>query len=161
MMMRIGFIAAILTGVLASSAAAQEALRECAGPGSSIAAALEVYEAMPEKIEDDRTPVNDIEFAEALAGAREVSANAVRWRQKPPAYAVSALADAREAACAAAFDVATSGRTMNIAVSCTDVRFEADVRRSVANMLFLPKRENDVAVAARRLVQPYSFCLAD
>lgn len=155
-------LAAVIAGVLAaSSAAAQEAPRECARLGPSIAAALSAYESALEKIEDDPTPAADVDFAAALADARNDNEKTIRWRHRWPAYAVSALADAREAACAAAFDVATSGRTMNIAVSCTDIRFEADVRRSVANMLFLPKRENGAAVVARRLVQPYSFCLAD
>jgi hypothetical protein len=162
-MARPGRLAVVVASALASGAAAQDPPTppECGRPDASIAAALGAYEAAPEKIADDTAPVADAAFEAALAGARNDNDDAVRWRQRPPDYPVAALAETREAACAAAFDVATSGRTMNIAVSCTDLRFEAGVRRSVAGMLFLPKKANGAAVVARRLVQPYSFCLAD
>jgi len=133
----------------------------CPPTDASVAAANALYSALPERVEDDPTPVDDLLFMQALAEPRGENDAAVVWRRRPPSYAFSALADAQEASCAAAFDVAASGRTINIAVSCTDIRFEAEVRRSVSAMLFLPKRENSVAVAARRLVQPYSFCLDD
>lgn len=155
-------LAAVIAGVLAASgAAAQEAPApiDCGQPGPSIAEARALYDALPERVDDDATPVNDLEFMAALAAPRGENEDAVRWRFTPPLYPVSAMNEGIGANCAMAFDIATSGRAINIALSCTDPRFEYGVRRAAHTTLFLPALKDGAAIVKRRVILHVAFCM--
>ena len=155
---RMAAAAAALSG---DSPAAPAKPSDCSAVERSVAAARALYEALPERVEDDAAPVDDLAFTQALAAPRGEDEDIVRWRFAPPEYSFAALRDGVEASCAAVFDVATNGRAINLAVSCTDLRFEPDMRRSAATMLFLPARKGGAAVLRRRIALPIALCPND
>lgn len=125
------------------------------------AMALARYKGLENRSDDDRAPVDDSGFQAALNAPRAEDARLEQWRAPATIYPTGALAQARVAACAGVFDVATNGKAINIAAACTDPVFEPVVRRSIAATLFLPPKAGGAIVPARMVTQPFSFCLGD
>ena len=133
----------------------------CPSGSGSTAAALALYDAMPTRIDDDAEAVKDLAFMQALAAPRDGNEGVVRWRFREPAYAAGPRADGIEGSCTAVFDVATSGGAINVAVNCTNPRFEAGMRNAMLSMLFLPALKDGAPIVQRRIAQPVLFCLEE
>lgn len=152
---------ALFAGALVDGEPAAPPVIACAESGDARASAIAQYNGLESRIDDDQTPVENVEFQTALNAARAADARLEQWRAPTTPYPAGALAQAKVAACVGMFDVATNGMAINIVAACTDSYFEPTVRRAIAAALFLPQKSDGAPIPARRVMQAFHFCLGD